>query len=440
MRAPRLEWALAVVLIAALLVLVLVRPTSDGPPGAPGDAADPGTQGGPCLAVAAGPPVRAPSAAEAEVSDVAAAVERIRELRFQGVPEPTYLPADRLARRVREELDYPPSRAELDARILTALEAIPDDLDLRRAVADLLGEQVVGFYDTDTDELVVGTHLEEGLGAVDLLILVHELQHALADQHLEIPDTEELQEEDADAATAALALVEGDAQITTEAYASRALRLGDRVDVAGSSVPELRGTPHYLARSLLFSYVEGARFACRLFARGGWRAVNAAYDDLPLSTDEILFPSRYGDGREPVDPDDPRPLPPPWKAEPPRTVGAADLLFLFEAPGNDRSRSLSDPLRRVREWAGGELHIWTREGATALALVVAHRPGGDGLCGSVAQWYRRSVPGGVDRTRDVPAAELAIDGPRRDGVLLCEGGDVRLGIGPDLRVARAILR
>jgi hypothetical protein len=440
MRRFGLEWLLAALLVGALLVLVLVRASPDGRPDAGAAGTDPALQGSPCLQIALGAPVRAPSAREADVAGVAEALERIRELRFEDVPEPTYLPPERLARRVTRELDYPRPEADMDERILSSLEAIPEDLDLRRAVLDLLGGQVAGFYDTDTDELVVGSDLAAGLSALDLLTLVHELEHALADQRLGVPDIDRIQEEDADAASAALALVEGDAQISTEAYAARALRPGDLLDVAGASLPELPRTPHYLARSLLFSYLEGARFACTLHAEGGWEAVNAAYEDPPGSTDEVLFPARYRDGRGPRDPRDPRDLPAPWEPAPPRTFGAADLLFLFEAPGGDRSRALSEPMERVRAWAGGEIHLWTRGDRTALALLIAQGPGGEDLCGSVAEWYRRSAPRAADRTQEVPAAELALDGPRRDAVLLCEGGEVRLGIGPDLRVARAVLR
>jgi hypothetical protein len=440
MRRFGLEWLLAALLVGALLVLVLLRGSPGDRPDAGPAGSDPALQPTPCLRVAIGAPVRAPSAREADVAGVAEALERIRELRFEEVPEPTYLSPERLARRVTRELDYPRPEAELDRRVLASLEAIPQDLDLRDAVLDLLGGQVAGFYDTDTDELVVGSDLAAGLSAVDLLTLVHELEHALADQRLGVPDIDRLQEQDADAASAALALVEGDAQISTEAYAGRALRPGDLLDAAEASLPELPRTPHFLARSLLFSYAEGARFACALHAEGGWEAVNAAYEDPPVSTDEILFPARYRDGRGPRDPEDPRDLPAPWTPAPPRTFGAADLLFLFEAPGGERHRALPEAMERVRAWAGGEVHLWTRGDRTALALLIAEGPAGEDLCGSVAEWYRRSVPGATDRTEEVPAAELAMDGPRRDAVLLCEGGEVRLGIGPDLRVARAVLR
>ncbi|HEX6261966.1 MAG TPA: hypothetical protein VF097_03860, partial [Actinomycetota bacterium] len=306
-------------------------------------------------------------------------------------------------------------------------------------IQDLLGEQVGGFYDSDTGELVVADDAREGLTTVELLTLVHELQHALADQRLSTPDLETLNEEDQDAATAAQALVEGDAQLTTEIYAVRSLSTTDQLAAASQQVPGLGDTPHFLARSLLFPYLEGAQFACHLYREGGWEAVDAAYDDLPRSSAEILFPDRYGSAQGPVNPTDPRGLPAPWEEEATFTFGAADLLFLFEAPGGDATNGLTEARDRVRSWTGGEAHVWAWGGRTAVGLVLAASDG-EAMCESVATWWRRAAEDAAEATEEVPGAALATDGRSRDGVLYCEDGSVRLGVGPDLAVARAAVR
>lgn len=440
MHRSRLEIALVAVLVASLAALAIFRGRSGGP--GPGSATDPSEipQPVPCLAASVGPPVDAPPAAEATVETVAPVVAEIRELGFDDVPDPVYLSPAELAERVAEELELDPREVALDERLLTALGAIPESTDLAAEVSELFEEQVAGFYDPETDELVVGTGARSGLDPLDLLILAHELEHALADQALGIPDLEALEEAGEDRSSAARALVEGDAQITTEAYATRALSFQDRASAASEAIPSIPDAPRYLTRSLLFPYIEGTTFVCHLYGQGGWDAVDDAYDRPPTTTAQILFPERYGAGEEARDPQDPRGLPPPWKEHDRRELGAADLLFLFEAPGADPGRALDRRTDRVRAWGGGEVHMWTRGPSTAVAVLLVEHPDGGGLCDSMRTWYRRTDPGARDATPSVPAAALALDGPDRDAVLTCEGGEVRLGIGPGLDVARAAIR
>lgn len=441
MRRSRLELWLVAALVVALAALAVFRGRPPGDLGGSGGTDATGIpRPSPCLAASVGPAVDAPPAAEARVETVATAVEEIRELSFEETPDPVYLPPEEMAERIASELDLPADEVDQDARLLTSLGALPEGTDLADEISDLYEEQVAGFYDPETDEMVVGTQARQGLDPLDVLVLAHELEHALADQVLGIPDLEALDEESADAATAARALVEGDAQLTTEAYAARALSFQDRVAAAGAPVPGLPDAPHYLTRSLLFPYVEGAAFVCGLYQSGGWAAVDAAYEDPPATTAQVLFPERYAAGEEARDPPEPRGLPAPWEETATEQVGAADLLLLFEAPGGHTDRGLDRRRERVRSWAGGEVRLWTRGRRTAVAMLLVEHRDAPGLCGSVGEWYRRVDPNARDVTEEVPAAALALDGADRDAVLLCEGSDVRLGIGPGLDVARAAIR
>ena len=66
---------------------------------------------------------------------------------------------------------------------------------------------------------------------------------------------------------------------------------------------QLEDVPAYLRNELMFPYLSGLSYACRLYVEGGWPAVDAAYDDLPQTTAEILFPEAAGD--KPENPRDP---------------------------------------------------------------------------------------------------------------------------------------
>ena len=53
--------------------------------------------------------------------------------------------------------------------------------------------------------------------------------------------------------------------------------------------------PEFLRRSL-----SGGQLVTQLKDSGGWAAVNAAYQDPPISTEQVLHPDKYRDGEGPV--------------------------------------------------------------------------------------------------------------------------------------------
>jgi hypothetical protein len=206
-----------------------------------------------------------------------------------------------------------------------------------------------------------------------------------------------------------------------EAYALEHLSLLDAIRAIGpalASERDLAALPYHLQASMLFPYEEGLRFVCELHERGGWRAVDRAYRKLPASTAEILFQERYGRSVRPVDPPDPPSPGGSWKRIDRQALGAAELLWLFEAPGGDESRALGTARLRARAWAGGELHTWASGDRTAVALRLVGRPSDYPLCRSVKLW----------RT----AARL-------DAVVRCSGREVRVGIAPDASTAARLV-
>lgn len=421
--------ALAALVVLAADVAVVVDRVGDEPAAAPVPA--------PSLS-----PAPTAETVDEQVARVARIVEEVRGLTFTTLPQPTYLTSDELAGRVAGLVeDYTAAMADADRRILAALGAIPPDTDLRTLLQDALAGGVVGFYDTDTQELVVRAGEPGGrLSPLEELILAHELQHAVADQRLGLPDVGDDPGRE-DAAFAAQALVEGDATLTMQRYAEVALSVVDQLRLAteGLGGAELQPTgelPHLIRRSLEFPYREGLAFVRELVADGGWEAVDAAYERLPRTTAEILFPERYLDGEEPS-PLSPVPsLEPPWQDAATVAVGAADLLFLFEAPGGDPQQALEDPYGAAAGWDGGLARLWTRGEESAIGVVLAGREGHD-LCGAVTAWYQAAFPQ-ADARRRASGERLAVEGPRQTAVVRCPDGAVHLGIAPDLDTARLL--
>jgi hypothetical protein len=359
------------------------------------------------------------------VTAVARDVERLRGLRLKKLPKPRYLTGRALDRRLESWVaEYPAAEAQADTRILVALGALPAGSDLKELVRQALAGQVAGFYDPRTGELVVDAGEDRSLGGLDRVVLAHALEHALVDQALGLPGSVRGAEPPAgreDAALAATALVEGDATLLMEVYALEHLSFADAlrsIAPALASERELAGLPHVVQASMVFPYEEGLRFACALYERGGWPAVDRAYRKLPASSAEILFPERYGRGERPVDPPDPRAPGAGWRPLDRQALGAADLLTLFEAPGGEEDRALDDARERVRAWAGGEVHAWARGSRTAVGLALVDRRAGGGLCASMKAWRA--------------AAQM-------EAVVRCSGRQVRVGVAPDARTAARLV-
>jgi hypothetical protein len=64
--------------------------------------------------------------------------------------------------------------------------------------------------------------------------------------------------------------------------------------LAFASGPSFAGAPVILKESMLFPYLKGLPFCLSLTGKGGtWKPVDAAFARPPLSTEQILHPTRY---------------------------------------------------------------------------------------------------------------------------------------------------
>jgi hypothetical protein len=376
---------------------------------------------------------------EQQVRVLARQVEDIRDLRFEEPVEPRFLPSGQTADRVQDLFleEYTAEVADTETRILEALGAIPPGTDLRETRARAVGSQVVGFYVPQTGELVVEARDRE-LGAVERVTLAHELEHALADQNMEFPIPLQPRPGHEDRDLAGLAVIEGDATLTMQRYLFT-LSFEEQFELADPALQAeaeagLAGLPYYLRQELLFPYESGLSFVCGLFADGGWEAVNRAYEDPPTTSAQILFPDRFVAGEEAVDPADPGDPGHGWDFEGRHEVGAANLLWLFEAPGGERSRALAEPMIGASAWAGGEVQLWERGVDTAVGVALAEGDGQDILCSAMSHWYLAAFPD-VEQRGSALDGGLELDAARQDAVLRCTDDEVHLGIAPDMVTA-----
>lgn len=117
-------------------------------------------------------------------------------------------------------------------------------------------------------------------------VLVHELVHVLQGQHFKVPPPRSLDER-----LAVSALIEGDADFVARLYASER-----GIELLGVTSLPLSDPPLAIE---YFPYAYGWRFVEYLYDLGGWDLVNRAYEDPPVSTEQVVHPSKFVAGEEP---------------------------------------------------------------------------------------------------------------------------------------------
>jgi hypothetical protein len=200
--------------------------------------------------------------------------------------------------------DNPPGYVEANERLYKAMGLMPPEVSLEQTYLDLLGSQVAGFYRPDAKTLYVVSRTGTINGA-DKITFAHEYDHALQDANFSVFADQKKLLDQTDRALARAAVYEGDATLLMVLWAGENLTADEFADVqaAGTdpqSMAILARTPAILVESLLFPYTAGQAFVLPVKTASGWKAVDALYDDLPRSTEQILHPAKHRSGEEPV--------------------------------------------------------------------------------------------------------------------------------------------
>ncbi|MHC3436726.1 Hvo_1808 family surface protein [Natrialbaceae archaeon A-gly3] len=232
---------------------------------------------------------------EAVVYRSMARVEVIRELTFQeAVPVEVITREQFQAENGESFVDLEDEELFQNVRYET-LFMIDRETDAVEEYEALYSGSVAGYYDPETDEVVVVSEDEE-TPEMDEVILGHELLHALQDQHFDLStyDAETL-----DGSSAELGLIEGDAVWVEREYERRCSFEWDCVLPAGGD-GDVSAFDRGLFLTVFQPYSDGPAYVEYLLDAedGDWDAVNDAYDDPPASSSEVIRP---GEEREPVE-------------------------------------------------------------------------------------------------------------------------------------------
>ena len=201
--------------------------------------------------------------------------------------------------------DLPPSElAGLEAA-LHLFGLIPDTLQLRPTMIDLLTEQIAGYYDPDSNALYIPADIEPSQLRV---VVSHELVHALQDQYVSL-DSIITQQGHNDRRSAAQAVLEGQATVAQISVLMPEQRpdtfpVGwfwqQRVVTARlqGQMAQFSRAPLWLREGLIFPYLGGADFVVWFRKNRPDRSVLAT---MPTSTEQILHPERFAMGDEPTE-------------------------------------------------------------------------------------------------------------------------------------------
>jgi len=219
----------------------------------------------------------------------------LRELSvLRAVPSGAQSRAD-IERMLIKNLDEQTTEAESHAteQSLKKLGMTNGDFHFRSFLVKLLAEQVAGYYDPKQRRFFLADWLDL---ESQKPAMVHELTHALQDQHFDLRRFEKWPKGDADAELAAHALVEGDAMLAMELYLAKhplvALAFIRSMGATGSN-EQFEGAPRIIRETLIFPYQQGMIWTNALYKKNGWKTVSDAFTELPQSTEQIMHPDKY---------------------------------------------------------------------------------------------------------------------------------------------------
>lgn len=264
-----------------------------------------------------------------------------------------------LESRLAEEIT--PEELRREELFLKMFGFVEEDFDLKGEIVDVLTEQATAIYDFKTRRLYVADWTPD-----DMLefAVVHELAHALADQHFNLRRFVK-QSKSSEADIARAAVMEGQASwLMTEHVLRQSGRsmIGNRFIAAAaasasrieaSKFPVFAASPLFLRESMLFPYTKGLLFQQAVIDKQGQSGFAEIFRNPPLSSQHILDPESYFEGRKPAHPPLPKvKLPRRFKKIHEGEIGQLDhYILLKQYLGETIAEDLAP------QWRGGHYKI-----------------------------------------------------------------------------------
>lgn len=251
-----------------------------------------------------------PAMSSKETRVVAKTLDLMSELR--GVKATKAVPGVKLKReelvaRVKEKAlrEYPPEALRREGQLIQIMGFAPASFDYLGEMMKLLEAQLEGFYDPKNGTMYLASELK---GKEAQATLAHELVHALQDQRWDLKSRSDYKPGQGDKTLALAGLAEGDATSAMFDFVMYDSKQPKNQQKTALDIPEemlremmrtaintgeITSVPHILRSTLVAPYVDGLVFVQALRRKGGWAAVDKAWDRLPTTTEQILHVDKW---------------------------------------------------------------------------------------------------------------------------------------------------
>jgi hypothetical protein len=336
-------------------------------------------------------PVATQAELDAAVAELSAFVEAERGLSFKQPVKAVLAPDDRFNAALTKDLDESTADFEQQAAVLEPLGMLPPGTDVYAAMTKLLSAGVLGFYDPETDELMVRG---QALTPFVKETLVHELVHALEDQNFDLDRTQYDDAKD-EIGFGFSSLAEGSARQVEAAWTAQLsvdeALARDKEERAFGQAMDVRDIPIVLLDLLQAPYELGAPFVRRLLADKGQAGLDAAFGAPPDTTEQLIHPEKYQAGEKRVEV-----TPPPADAE-----IVADGVFGEYLLGLLLIDDATSPEVAAAGWAGDWYVAWNDAAngdCVRMAIQMDTQRDTDELADALDEWIQAHPEAQVEPT------------------------------------------
>jgi hypothetical protein len=302
---------------------------------------------------------------------------------------------------------------------LKKLGLVPPAFNLMSTTVDLLTEQAAAFYDYRKKKLFV---MEGGDPTSQPVLVVHELAHALADQHFDLGKFIKRGKSD-DAAIARMAVMEGQATwlmmesaaqkmgMSLQKMPAMADAMSGATDQLMGQYPVLNSAPLYIRASLLFPYKDGFRFQHALVQKLGASAFSKVFKEAPATSQQILHPEMYLNGVQPSDPA----VPALANAQDYQEVVSGSVGEFDHAVLLEQYVSKAEASELAPKWRGGNLSLLENKRDKNVVLVYASEWQDEAAAVRMFQAYAKILKGKWKSFKIDTETKTSIAGSGDDG-------------------------
>ena len=321
-----------------------------------------------------------PDSIDGQMDEIQKEVMSYRGLTLKKPLSRALLTTDQLKDHVINEFfaEYTDQDAKDDANELYEFGLLPANFDLHDFYVKLYSEQIAGYYDDKTKDMYVVS--DEGFNGTERMTYAHEFTHVLQDQTYDMENglnqNDDYCKEHTEYCAAVSALIEGDATLSEQYWYTKYSTDQDKNQInefqQSYTSPVYDSAPAYMKEDFLFPYQYGLDFVSNLYMKNKWKAIDAAFKNPPVSTEQIMHPEKYPDDvpQEVELADLTKTLGGDWRSVDDNTMGEW-YTYLILADGRDADFQLdADTAKTAAAGWGGDHYAYYYNDKTGESVMV----------------------------------------------------------------------